>query len=298
MREPPFTKGVSLTIRQVRKRYPLPDTGGTKTLYVGVSLNLRMLEFFIPFIFGSVLGSFLNVCIHRLPSGESIVRPPSRCPACKRHIPFYDNIPLASYILLGGRCRFCGASIPVQYPVVELLTGVLCVVFLRLDGLTPLFFVHIAFVCALVVATFIDLRHMVIPDVITLPGMVVGLSVSFFLPVPGVLNSLIGVVAGGGILFLIAYLYYSLSGREGMGGGDIKLLGMIGAFVGWKGVIVTLIVGSFAGAVVGGIFMVLAGKDTRYAIPFGPFLSAGALVYLLTGDALIRLYLSMTLPAG
>ncbi|MEE8185284.1 MAG: prepilin peptidase [Thermodesulfobacteriota bacterium] len=242
------------------------------------------------FAFGAITGSFLNVCIYRIPLKKSIIFPPSSCPKCKKHIPFYDNIPIISYILLHGRCRYCNARIPLNYLIIEVVTALVAVSLFIVFGLTLEALVYYILLSALIVITLIDLEHKIIPDVISLPGIAVGFAVSFFLPVPGVKNSLIGMVAGGGVLFVVAYGYYMITGREGMGGGDIKLLAMIGAFLGWRGILVTLFVGSFVGAIIGGVFMILKGRDTKYAIPFGPFLSLGATIYLFIGEDIIEFY--------
>jgi len=247
------------------------------------------LIYIFTFIFGSIVGSFLNVCIHRIPEGRSIIFPPSSCPSCNKPIAFYDNIPIVSFIILLGKCRNCKAPISLRYPLVELLTGILSVISFRVFGLSPVLPFYFAFIAGLIVITFVDLQHQIIPDVISLPGIGIGFMASYFLP-HGLLNSLIGIVGGGGSLFLVAFIYQLITGREGMGGGDIKLLAMIGAFLGWKGVIITLFSGSFAGAVIGIILMLAKGKDSRYAIPFGPFLAGGAIVSLFFGDSLIDWY--------
>ncbi len=254
------------------------------------------LSIIVTFLLGAAIGSFLNVCIYRLPKGASIVYPPSSCPSCNSKIAFYDNIPIISYLVLRGRCRSCGASISMEYPVVEALTGVMAAVLFSVYGASTEFFIYFIFACALVVITFIDLRHRIIPDVISLPGIAAGFAASFVLPSIDPVTSLIGIAAGGGTLLLVAVLYYKAAGIEGMGGGDIKLLAMIGAFLGWKGVLLTLVFGSVLGAAVGALLMALFGKDTKYAIPFGPFLSAGALVYLFYGDPIIGWYLNTVLP--
>ncbi|MEK7773890.1 MAG: prepilin peptidase, partial [Deltaproteobacteria bacterium] len=184
----------------------------------------------LPFVFGVAVGSFLNVCIYRIPSGISIVSPPSRCPACLKHIAFYDNIPIISYIVLMGRCRRCKSPVSARYPAVEAVTGLFAAALFLRFALTTEFFIYFAFVSAMIVITFIDVDHQIIPDVISLPGIPLGLVASFFLPSVGVADSLIGTVSGGGLLFGIAAAYYYLTGKEGMGGGDIKLLAMIGAF--------------------------------------------------------------------
>ncbi len=245
----------------------------------------------VPFIFGAVIGSFLNVCIYRIPAGLSIVSPASRCPACGAPLRFYDNIPIISYILLGGRCRSCGTVISIKYPFIEALTGLFALSLFSRYGLSVDFFAYFAFVSALIVITFIDLKHQIIPDVISIPCIVIGFILSFFTALPGVLNSIAGIILGGGTLFIIAYAYFRATGNEGMGGGDIKLLGMIGGFLGWRGVLVTLLIGSFSGAIVGGVFMFISGKNSKYPIPFGPFLALGAVVYLFFGEALIRWYI-------
>lgn len=249
----------------------------------------------IPFLFGAVVGSFLNVCIYRIPAGLSIVFPASRCSSCGVGVAFYDNIPLLSYIILRGRCRACGASFSVQYPFVEALTGGFAALIYHLYGPSPEFIVYFVFTAALIVITFIDLEHQIIPDVISLPGIPIGFAASFFIAAPGWANSAIGIVLGGGFLFIVSAGYYLIAKRAGMGGGDIKLLAMIGAFLGWKGVVVTILLGSFVGAVIGGALMVIAGKKSKYAIPFGPFLASGALVYLFLGDFLIDWYLRFAL---
>ncbi|MBI3752546.1 MAG: prepilin peptidase [Deltaproteobacteria bacterium] len=245
------------------------------------------LIYIFTFIFGSMVGSFLNVCIHRIPEGKSIVFPPSSCPHCNNPIAFYDNIPIISYIMLLGRCRQCKSLISPRYPFVEFLTGFFSVILLKTFGFSIELPVYFIFAASLLVITFIDLKYQIIPDVISLPGIIVGFLVSYFLP-HGMLNSIIGILAGGGSLFLVAFGYQLITGREGMGGGDIKLLAMIGAFLGWKAVIITIFTGSFIGAVVGSALMLAKGKDTKYAIPFGPFLVIGALIALFCGKTLMK----------
>ncbi len=245
----------------------------------------------LPLVFGAIVGSFLNVCIHRVPLGVSIVYPPSGCPSCSSRIPFYLNVPIISYVLLRGRCSSCGEPFSARYPVVEAFTALVALfTFLRF-GPTLEAVVYFAFLAALIVVTFIDLDLRIIPDVISLPGIAAGLIASFFLPYPGVLNSFIGAAAGGGVLFAVAWGYRAATGHEGMGGGDIKLLAMIGAFLGWKGVLFTLLLGSFAGALIGTVLMLALGKGSRYAVPFGPFLAFGAAVHLFYGESLISWYL-------
>jgi leader peptidase (prepilin peptidase)/N-methyltransferase len=245
----------------------------------------------ISIIFGALIGSFLNVCILRLPQEESIVAPGSHCPQCKKPIKFYDNIPLVSYLLLKGRCRYCHSPISIQYPLVEGITALGSLILFMKFGLSLSYLIYFAFVAALIVITVIDLYHQIIPDVISLPGIGVGLLASLIIPQTTFLNSLLGVLLGGGSLFLVATLYQWLFKREGMGGGDVKLLAMIGAFLGWKAVILTILLGSLIGSITGIIIMVSKGKDFKYAIPFGPFLSLGAVIALFYGPSLINWYL-------
>jgi len=254
------------------------------------------------FIFGAVVGSFLNVCICRLPKDESVVFPPSRCPRCGFSIPFYDNVPIVSWLLLRGKCRSCAAPISPQYPLVELINGLLTLFlflkfgpsfpYLRFGSWVP-FLVLFLFCSAMVVITFIDLEHRIIPDVITLPGIVAGFLLSFFIPQMGWQNSLLGIVVGGGSLLLVAYGYELLTKKEGMGGGDIKLLAMMGAFFGWKAVLFIIFVSSLVGSVIGITVMLIQKKDSKLAIPFGPFLALGAILYIFFGRQMIHWYLNL-----
>jgi leader peptidase (prepilin peptidase)/N-methyltransferase len=242
------------------------------------------------------MGSFLNVCIYRLPQDLSIVAPRSYCPQCRAPIHGYDNIPLVSYLLLRGKCRNCGARISWRYPFVETLAGGFAVALFVKYGLGLSFFSCSAFTAALLVITFIDLDHRIIPDLISLPGIGIGFILSFFEPTLSVKESLIGLLAGGGSLYLVAVAYEALTKREGMGGGDVKLLAMIGAWLGWKGVLFTLFFGSLSGTVIGGGAMLAQKQGRHYAIPFGPFLAFGALAYLFFGPQLIDWYLSLGRP--
>jgi leader peptidase (prepilin peptidase)/N-methyltransferase len=242
------------------------------------------------FTFGAIIGSFLNVCIVRLPDGRSVVSPPSHCPKCQTYLAWYENVPILSYLVLGGRCRTCKIRISPIYPAVEVLTGALALaLFLRL-GPTLAFAGYFAFAAALVVITFIDLDHQIIPDVISLPGIAVGLAFSLVSPLVTPLDAILGVLAGGGVLLSVAWLYKTFRGQEGMGGGDIKLLAMIGAFLGWQSIFVTLFVGSVIGSIIGVVVMLYEGADTKLAIPFGPFLAGGALVYLFWGERILAFY--------
>jgi leader peptidase (prepilin peptidase)/N-methyltransferase len=265
------------------------------------------LPYLFSFILGSVIGSFLNVCIYRLPMGESIVFPPSHCTSCGRAIRFYNNIPILSYLMLKGKCADCGSRISIQYPLVELLSGIALTGLYYKFGLSLdlLFYAMLTF--SLIVITFIDLGHMIIPNAITIPGAAAGLIYNalitdweksrnllgafswslenFF----GVLNevpfldSVFGLITGGGILFLIAFLYIAVRKQEGMGMGDVKLLAMIGAFLGWKGVVFVMLVSSLLGTVTGLSIILYKKGDLKYALPFGPFLSLAAIIYVFTG---------------
>ncbi len=254
----------------------------------------------LVFIVGALVGSFLNVCIGRIPDGESIVTPPSHCPKCKVPIAFYDNVPLLSFIFLRGCCRACSQRISPRYFAVELMMGLLALALFHWFGLTFSFAVAFVFVAALIVISFIDLDVRIVPDVISLPGIVLGLVFSavgyFFFRdesgiVPSPLSSLIGIVTGGGFLLATAWVYEKFTGVEGMGGGDIKLLAMIGAFLGWPAIPVTLFVASLLGSLVGIICMVLTGAGRRLALPFAPFLCSGALAYLFFANEIFDLYL-------
>lgn len=243
------------------------------------------------FILGAVVGSFLNVCIFRIPAGESIVTPRSRCPFCGSSIKWYQNIPVLSYLLLCGKCAQCKTSISVRYPMVEVITGGLFVFVLYSFGLQWATVVYWLLVSALVVITFIDLDRQIIPDVISLPGIVIGFLCSFAIPWLSWSDSLVGILLGGGSLFLVAVLYEFLTKKEGMGGGDIKLLAMLGAFLGWKAILPIIFISSLAGSLIGIPLMLVKKADSKLAIPFGPFLALGALIYLFWGQQLVSWYL-------
>jgi leader peptidase (prepilin peptidase) / N-methyltransferase len=249
--------------------------------------------FLIPFLLGAVIGSFLNVCIYRIPAGQSIVFPPSRCPKCESPIRWYQNIPILSWLVLGGKCASCRNSITIRYPLVEALTGGLFALLVFRFGLQFFVPVLMLLVAILVTITFIDLDHQIIPDFVSLPGIVVGFLGSFLLPWVSWSDSLLGILLGGGSLYLVAAGYALLSGKEGMGGGDIKLLAMIGAFLGWKAILPIVFFSSVLGTLVGVPVMLMKRADGKLAIPFGPFLSAGAIIYLLWGPWIIRWYLGL-----
>jgi leader peptidase (prepilin peptidase)/N-methyltransferase len=242
-------------------------------------------------LLGLTVGSFLNVCIYRLPRGQSVVSPPSRCPKCGKWLRWFDNIPVVSWLALRGRCAQCGAPISPQYPIIELTTAL---VWLLIAWLTPdpwLLASRLVLGTALVVLFMIDLEHQLLPNVITLPGIVIGFLFSFVTPV-GPLNSLIGILVGGGILYAIAAGYYLLRKEEGMGMGDVKMLAMVGAFLGWQAVVLTLVLSSFAGALIGLAMMAAQRGNMRYALPFGTFLSVATLVAMLAGEDIITWYVA------
>ena len=241
--------------------------------------------------FGACVGSFLNVCIVRMPAGESILWPPSKCPHCASSIRPWDNIPLVSYALLRGRCRRCGGGISWRYPAVELLTAVVFMLLFWRFGLSLVWAVACLFAAALIVISGIDLQHRIIPDRISLPGIVVAWAAALVTPWTTLPGALLGSLLGGGILYLFAAGYALLTGRQGMGGGDIKLLAMIGGLLGWQGALLSLVLAAFAGSLAGTAIMVCKGRTMQYAVPFGPFLALGALATMVAGDALIAYYL-------
>jgi leader peptidase (prepilin peptidase)/N-methyltransferase len=266
--------------------------------------------YIFAFLFGAIVGSFLNVCIFRIPLGTSLISPSSRCPQCNIPIKAYDNIPILSYFLLGGRCGSCKAPISARYPLVETMMALFSGFLILKFGLSSSFFIYFILISSLVVVSFIDLDHRIIPDTISLPGIILGLLASFLKPtghndflvrfvfraVKGAINmatldSLLGVFIGGGLLYAVAVLFYWVTKKEGMGGGDIKLLAMIGAFLGWSSTVFTILISSLIGSIVGVVLMLATRADSKYAIPFGPFLSMGAVIYLFFGREIIRWYL-------
>ena len=253
------------------------------------------IELAIVAFLGLAIGSFLNVVIHRVPRRESVVSPGSRCPACGYALRAVDNVPVFSYLALRGRCRQCGVRISPRYPLVELATAALFVLHYFVFGWTPLLAVRLLFAASLVALFAIDLEHHLLPDVITLPGIGAGLLASLFLP-PGIRDALIGILAGGGVLWLIGEAYYRYSGEEGMGGGDVKMLAMIGAFLGWQLVIVTLVFSSIAGSLIGILLIVTRRGGMKYALPYGTFLSIAALVASLAGVQIVDWYVGMYYP--
>ena len=254
--------------------------------------------FIFVFFLGAVLGSFLNVCIYRLPKKESIISPPSHCPHCGEPIRYYDNIPIASYLLLRGRCRYCKAHISFRYPVVEGLSGLLSLALFIKYGLTLQSLLLLLFSAALIIITFIDLDYQIIPDTISIPGIFFGIGASLFMPRMSWLESLFGILIGGGFLLLVAEGYKWLTGREGMGGGDVKLLAMVGAWLGWKAIPFILFSSSLIGVLIGGSSGLINKTGLRSKIPFGPFLSLSSILYIFFGPELINWYITYSVRWG
>lgn len=256
-----------------------------------------MQDYLVIYIFvgllGLAVGSFLNVLIYRLPRNKKIVFERSACPKCGKPIPFYHNIPLLSFIILGGKCRDCKARISLRYPLVEFLNAAAYIYFLYMDGITAAWLAHAYLASSLIVIIFIDLEFQIIPDKITLPGMVLGLIASLFVSPPGIVNAAIGFVVGGGALLALAYLGEWLFKKEAMGGGDIKMAAMLGAFVGWQKVLLIFVGGAVIGMVVSIIWMLVSKKvRSERIIPFGPFLAMASFVVIAYGDPIIQFYVA------
>ena len=271
------------------------------------------MEVILALLFGLVIGSFLNVCILRLPEEIPIATPRSRCPHCKKLIRWYDNVPLLSYVILGARCRHCKKKISARYPLIEALNAIVSVLLYLKYGLTVEWFIYLAFSGALVVLAFIDLDHRILPDAITLNGIWVGILCSLYLAQPSPLiarvlrmagvqttnprvialvASLIGVIVGGGLLWGVAEAYLRFRGIEGLGFGDVKMMAMVGAFLGAPLTLLTIMMGSLIGSVIGLAFIQLASKGREYELPFGTFLSLAGIISVLYGNDLIRWYIT------
>ena len=246
---------------------------------------------FFSFLFGAIVGSFLNVVILRLPEeGASVVYPASHCHSCRTPIKWYDNIPIASFILLRRRCRNCKALISWQYPLVELGMALLSMGLWVRFGLSVPFLVYFPFCAALLAIFVIDCHHQIIPDVISLPGIVVGFLLSFLNPLLSWQEASIGILLGGGLLYAVAAGYYLLTRREGMGGGDIKLLAMIGAFQGWQAIPFVIFGSSLVGTIVGVGAMIRQKKGGKTVVPYGPFLAFASVFYLFFEEAVLRFW--------
>lgn len=256
------------------------------------------IEFFIWsaffFVLGACLGSFGNVVIYRMPAGESVVLPSSFCRSCNTPVKWYHNIPIFAWFILRGKCAKCGAKFSLRYAVVELLMGLLFVWAYYVNGLSVTLVEHLLFIFAAVTASVIDLDHMILPDKLTLSGIVIGLVGSLINPDRTFWDALLGVIVGGGSLWLVAYLYWIFRKREGMGGGDVKLLAWIGAVLGAGSIVYVIMLSSILGAIIGGVLAFRSREGFRHAIPFGPFIVAAALAYmLLDGKGVVRWYLGL-----
>ena len=249
------------------------------------------IEIILVFILGLIVGSFSNVCIYRIPRNESIIYPASHCSNCRNGILVKDNIPLLSYILLKGRCRNCGDRISIQYPVVEFLTGLIYLIIYLIYGLSTQSLIYVILSSALVIIAFIDLNEQVIPEVISLPGIIIGLTLSFFVPYISFVNSALGIVIGGGIILVIRLTGSLIFNKESMGIGDIELAAMIGAFLGWRYITISLFLGFFLGALTGIFLILLKIRNREDAIPFGPFIVLGSIITLLWGEKILTWYI-------
>jgi leader peptidase (prepilin peptidase)/N-methyltransferase len=270
------------------------------------------MDLMLALIFGLVIGSFLNVCILRLPQEVSVSKPRSRCPQCKKLIPWYDNVPVVSYVLLGARCRYCKTKISARYPLIEAVNGLVSVLLYLKYGLGAEWIIYLAFSGALLVLAFIDLDHRILPDPITLNGIWVGILASVYLAQPSplvarllrfagvettnprviaLIASVLGVIAGGGLLWFVAEAYLRFRGIEGLGFGDVKMMAMVGAFLGAPLTLLTIMLGSLIGSIIGLAFIRLASKTREYELPFGTFLSLAGIICVLYGQEMIRWYI-------
>ncbi len=254
------------------------------------------LFYFFFFVLGALFGSFGNVIIYRLPKGESVATPRSHCQKCKKQVAWYDNVPLLSWLILRGKCRNCGAPFSFRYFVVELLMAVCFVMTYHHTGFSWLLLEYLIFVFALIVCIFIDIDHMILPDVFTLSGIVVGLAGAALNPERSFWEAFFGVFMGGGFLWMTAYLYYLFTKKEGMGGGDIKMIAWIGAVLGWQAIPFVIIASAISGSVIGLVAARNQKKGLKAVIPYGPFLALGALMYIFGFQALGQWYLSLFLP--
>jgi leader peptidase (prepilin peptidase)/N-methyltransferase len=241
-------------------------------------------------LIGLIVGSYLNVLIHRIPAGKSTVLPRSRCPYCSGAIRFYDNLPVLSYLLLRGRCRHCKAPISFRYPAIEVITAALFVAVVYRFGIRPVLAPALVFVCLMVLLAAIDVEHFLLPDKITMPGILVGLALQFWNPTTTLLDAIVGVLVGAGLLILVINFWFWLRGDEGMGLGDVNMLALIGAFLGWQGVLTTLFLATLSGALVGLLLLAVGKLGLQSRLPFGLFLALGGIVSLFMGEALYAHY--------
>lgn len=259
--------------------------------------NIDFFYALFVFILGLLFGSFANVIILRLPAGLSVVTPRSHCGACKKTIPWHDNVPFFSWFILRGKCRFCKTPFSVRYALVEMLMGLaFLAVFLKV-GPSWLLLEYLVFVFGLITVSFIDLDHMILPDEFTLSGIGLGLAGAFLNPEREFLEAVWGVLLGGGFLWAIAVIYQAIRKQEGMGGGDIKLLAWMGALLGWSSIPFIILTSSLLGTLVGLVQMRKAGGGLATAIPFGPFLALAGFIYLLAGEEITQAYIGLFIPS-
>ena len=244
----------------------------------------------VVLITGLSFGSFANVFIYRLPRKVSVVSPRSRCPSCSSKIPAWDNVPIFSYFLLKGKCRQCGVDIPLLYPVIEGVTALLILLGFIKFGVSSKFFIFCIVGPALVVITAIDIKHKIIPNTITLPGIVFGLVAGSYML--GFKNSIIGLFMGGSIFLITSEIYYRIRGRIGIGGGDIKFISAVGALLGWQQSVLVIFLSSLIGSMVGLIGIVTKKNNLASQIPFGPFLAFATLLAYFLGEQIIYLYVT------
>lgn len=257
--------------------------------------DLYPLFYLLVFLFGACFGSFANVLIYRMPKGEKITGR-SHCQVCNVTVPWYHNIPLFSYFILKGKCKFCGAKFSLRYPLVEFLMAVLWLAVFHLYGVSWLTLEYFVLIFGLVAGSFIDLDHMILPDEITLGGCVLGLIGAALNPERSFIEGFLGFLFGGGVLWLVAYVYYVFTGREGLGGGDIKLLAWIGALLGWQAIPFVILSSSISGSIVG-LYVSRKSEDRLKAvIPFGPFIALGAILYLMGLKSVGIWYINLFFP--
>jgi leader peptidase (prepilin peptidase)/N-methyltransferase len=236
------------------------------------------------FLIGSIIGSFLNVCIHRIPLHQSIVTPRSHCPKCEKIIPWYHNVPILSYVWLRGKCAFCGERISPVYPFVELLTAVLFVILYLYFGISALFFIYAYFACSIIILIFVDYYHRLLPAVITFPSIAIGFATSFVNPYIGPRDSGLGILVGAGVLTVVYFFFKWVRKKEGLGDGDIVMLAMVGAFLGWQNVLLVLFFSSFLGSLIGMVFILVLKKGADFMYPYGTFIGAAALPIMFWGE--------------
>lgn len=249
----------------------------------------------IVFLIGLLLGSFFNVCIYRIPREQSIIFPPSYCPFCCKRLTWRDLIPVFSWIFLRGKCRYCKQRISYRYPLIELTTGLIFLLLYIEFGISGTFLTYSILCSILIIATVIDIEHQIIPNGLVLTGTVAGIALTLAGLSVHWKDALIGILAGGGTFLLVAFLSQLILKKEGMGGGDIKLMAMIGLMIGWKLTVLTILVSVYAGGLVGGLLLLCGIKKRGDAIPYGPFIAAGTIVSVIFGDELILWYLNLFL---